>query len=521
MTLREREEDRLWNGKEYVNLPESAKAKEKTVRWKEINDTAHPEPNLEKVEEAKEGQPAEDIPYYPTVGKPEATEEKYLMTTKDRQDDNFQEMEARNRFKVLEAQKPHHDLSSLAYKMDKATASEKPRTYYNHEGKYNEERAGMYRTTYEPEKLVHSMNPRESSAEIMDTFHSYRGIDDLNLPTRLNQEVNDSLRYSRTLTTAQANLAGDRRDGRQVIRPLQDLKQAQKQKLLPTDLSSRVRVQEGEILNKESEMGETYNTHKFLQDYELPRFARNEPLNVMSTSNQKLSNVRGISGLRNGNGKSVSFAENVTVASASGNGPIRVFGQTSSGLTPEERRLIDSMGEANTTQYTSTHAMYNKQNSDTNISRREPNFTIFSIQAPPEETVVESKQKPVITQRKPRRAATSMGDTEYRDEFGSLSSNVAPTNLRHSFSMKTAYESQFPTYHHTGYKDDMRFSWEPGCGQPRPQSTLLDIQNSFSKSSVRQKFHSRFSESNPDLRENIIKGKKHSFFGMSGQILHG
>jgi hypothetical protein len=67
----------------------------------------------------------------------------------------------------------------------------------------------------------------------------------------------------------------------------------------------------------------------------------------------------------------------------------------------------------------------------------------------------------------------------------------------------------------------MRFSWEPGCGHPRPQSTLLDIQNSFTKSGTRKMFHGRFSESNPDLRENIVKGKKHSFFGMSGQIIHG
>ena len=517
MTLREKEEERLWNGTEYVSLPDPSKPKQKGIRWKELNDFSHPEPNLEKVEDAQEEQPAEDIPYHPTVGKPPSTEEHYLQTTKDRQSEEFQEMEARNRFQVLEAHKPSHDLSSLEYKMSKATTTEKPKTFYNHEGQYNEERAGLYRTNYLPERLTHSMNPNESSAEIMDTFHSYRGIDDLNLPTRLNQETNDALRYSRTLASGQANLAGDRRDAREVLRPIQDLKQSQKQKLQPTDISSRYRVQEGEIINKECEMGENYNTQKFLQDYELPRFARNEPLNVMSTSNQKLSNVRGISGLKSG--KSVSFSDSVTVASTSENGPIRVFGTSSNGLTPEEQKLCASAGEANTTQYTSTHAMYNKEN--TGISQKPPKFTILSIQPPVEKTVVESKQAPVVTQRKPRRATTALEDTEYRDEFGSLSSNVAPTNLRHSFSLKSAYESQFPVYNHIGYKDDMRFSWEPGCGHPRPQSTLLDIQNSFTKSGTRKMFHGRFSESNPDLRENIVKGKKHSFFGMSGQIIHG
>jgi hypothetical protein len=71
-----------------------------------LNDFSHPEPNLEKVEDAQEEQPAEDIPYHPTVGKPPSTEEHYLQTTKDRQSEEFQEMEARNRFQVLEAHKP-------------------------------------------------------------------------------------------------------------------------------------------------------------------------------------------------------------------------------------------------------------------------------------------------------------------------------------------------------------------------------------------------------------------------------
>jgi hypothetical protein len=51
MTLREKEEDRLWNGTEYVSLPDPSKPKQKGIRWKELNDFSHPEPNLEKVED--------------------------------------------------------------------------------------------------------------------------------------------------------------------------------------------------------------------------------------------------------------------------------------------------------------------------------------------------------------------------------------------------------------------------------------------------------------------------------------
>ena len=61
-TLTEREENRLWNGKEYTSLPDDIE-KKKTVRWRELETSAHQEPNLEKLQESI-GEP-DEIPYKP------------------------------------------------------------------------------------------------------------------------------------------------------------------------------------------------------------------------------------------------------------------------------------------------------------------------------------------------------------------------------------------------------------------------------------------------------------------------
>jgi len=176
----------------------------------------------------------------------------------------------------------------------------------------------------------------------------------------------------------------------------------------------------------------------------------------------------------------------------------------------------------NTIQYTSTHAEWKKENESPLLGRKRPQPTFLLPETKPlvVERPVESTNEP-MSHRPRRRPATSLEGTEYRDEFGSLSSNFAPSNLRHSYTFQTAYQSQFPQYQHIGYKGDDRFKWQPGHGTPRPQTHLLNLQDTFSKSNIRNKFHSQFPETNPDLRMNIIKGKKHAFGGMNAQILHG
>ena len=397
---------------------------------------------------------------------------------------------------------------------------ELPRTFYGHEGKYNEERAGLYKTSYSPERMAHSMNDRETcGSEIMNTMHSH--VDALHLPTKLSYEVNDALRFSKSLSSSTPNLAADRRDGREVLIPFQGLKNTQKGMLQPTSETARVKVQEGETILKDSEMGGNYNTKKFLQEHELTKYARNEPLNLMSIENQNLNNVRNTSLLKGS--KNVSFNDSMMVASARDDGKFRIISAPTRGLSDTEDAPRGNGRQPNTIQYRSTHAEWTKENENHGVGRRRPQPTFLLPDPKPivMERANQPTDEPETGRRRARRPLTSLDATEYRDEFGSLSTNVAPSNLRHSYTFATAYESQFPAYQHIGYKEDARFSWQPGHGRPRPQTDLLKIQDSFSKSEVRRKFHGQFPENNSDLRMNIIAGKKHTFGGMNCQILHG
>ena len=123
-----------------------------------------------------------------------------------------------------------------------------------------------------------------------------------------------------------------------------------------------------------------------------------------------------------------------------------------------------------------------------------------------------------------RRPGSSHGhglpDTEYTDQFRNLATNVLPTDLKNSSPFATSYQNQFPVFD-LGYKHDARFDWQPGSGVPRPQTSLLKLQDAFVKSEVRKKFHDTFAETNPELRFNISKGKKHQFGGFNAQVIHG
>lgn len=459
-------------------------------------------------------------------------EAQYLDSTKRDQDKNFQEIEAQNRWQVLEAHGPGHDISSLNYKMGHVHEHEKPPTFYGHEGNYNEERAGLYKTSYSPERLAYNMNALDvSGPEIMNTMHSH--IDALNLPTKLNHDMKDAFRYSRTLSTSQPNLSGDRRETRELVNQHDNLKLSQKLQLQPTVENARVKVQEDGTILKDSEMGENYNTRKFLQEYEIGKFSRYEPLKVMSSENQNLHNVR--KSATSKSAKSVKFSDTVSVATSLDSGKLRFSsaptrGSPRVGVVSRSMPVFSNQTSAEpkeeviTTQYTSTQALYRPENElDKQLK---PKFTVHEIQAKEVNTKGMQGQpqpsagNPDFHRVHLRRPATSDPGTEYRDEFGSKATNFIPSNLQNSLSFSTAYESQFPKYD-IGYKYDPRFDWEPGKGAPRPQTSLLKIQNRFEKSAVRRSFHSQFPESNPDLRQNIVRGKKHNFYGISGQLLHG
>ena len=65
--------------------------------------------------------------------------------------------------------------------------------FYGHEGKFQRERSGVYKTTYDPYKLQASMNRLEESGGYkFDISEMHK--DALNLPVDLNQEMHDALR---------------------------------------------------------------------------------------------------------------------------------------------------------------------------------------------------------------------------------------------------------------------------------------------------------------------------------------
>lgn len=69
------------------------------------------------------------------------------------------------------------------------------------------------------------------------------------------------------------------------------------------------------------------------------------------------------------------------------------------------------------------------------------------------------------------------------------------------------------------------------CILPRPpvlpgivgkqDCTLLDLQNSFSKTTAHRNFNSSLTYAAVNLNDNVVAGKKHSFYGINSCYLHG
>ena len=125
---------------------------------------------------------------------------------------------------------------------------------------------------------------------------------------------------------------------------------------------------------------------------------------------------------------------------------------------------------------------------------------------------------PMSSRANPR-AAQLLSRHGSSNQFASKSSNFMPSDFSASWAPKSAYESQFKV--DMSFKQEPRFDWKPGSGTPRPQSSLLDIQDGFSKSESRKMFRRQFPENLPDLRENIVLGRKHEFDSMNAQVLRG
>ncbi|GFO00369.1 hypothetical protein PoB_002687400 [Plakobranchus ocellatus] len=535
MTLTEREEDRLLNGKDYVNLPAESNDPLKDKRWQELDRSSRAEPNLERVQTAQAAAQEEEQDEFEVPDRSNSSEDKldYLVRQKEEMHKSVQGMEARNRWKLLENSTPDHDISQLKEKYKMLNDKEQPTTFYRHEGRYNEERAGLYKTSYDPERLTYSMNAQQlSGGNLFNTSNSHVNA---NLyPTIPWDENEAALKRSKTVVFKNSELSGDRPSTADMLNPYRETVALQRAALQHNVATSRPRVQDGEFVLREDTMGDSYNTNKFLQGNKLDRNIRIEPTNVISHENQNLERTRQMvaprqlvkSQLKN---KSVHFSDNVHIQNVYENMPVHIGDSHTkplSNIEEDELRCAFGNFKASSKSYTETHPQQMKPTACPNefVVGDTRNLAENLHRPVPVPTVVCRNTEPIVkpatvnftrdSQRKP------LPISETADEFSSLSTNFMPVGMSYESPMRSSYASQYPVYD-LSEKKDLRFSWEPGTGQLRPQSCLLDLQNSFIKSEVRKKFHRTYPEINPEIRMNINTGKKHSFFGMNAQVIHG
>lgn len=233
-------------------------------------------------------------------------------------------------------------------------------------------------------------------------------------------------------------------------------------------------------------IGDSHNTEKFLQESELCSNVRSEPLCLMSDENQNLQPVRSASLPRRR--KSVSWGSDGRVA-----------------MTPRAAHSsLPSIHakQCNTPSYVPIHLSTAR--------------TLDPLDLP-------------VKLEKDRKIDSRSKNGMTCDQFASKSSNfTAPGDLNMAgnyWSSKTSYQELHPGDQHfdLGYKNDGRFSWQPGQGTPRPQTRLTKMQDSWSKSDARKVFHKQFPETHPDLRDNERKGRQHEFFDryINAQVLRG
>ncbi|CAH1774615.1 unnamed protein product [Owenia fusiformis] len=541
MTLTELEEHRLLHGKQYVNLPNKTNPgnKHTSQEWVRTQEESHPDHGLGTLYTSKGRAQTEDIPYKPASAPSPPQEGNYLAPMREAQHDAHQQVEAANRWQVLELHKPHHDLQAMKHKLSKVSGKTQPKVFYNHEGEFTAERAGLYETSYNPYKLANSLDDKHSStASRMLTGDSHKNA--LSHPTHLNGEMAALWDQSETQKNPLPNMQ-EANNHRDVLAPYEQVRDIQKTMLQPNVETADIRVQENGVVLTESTMGESYNSQKFLQENQLSPLIRQEPINLMSYSNQTIDpNVRHAamsllkSPPRSSNtGKSVKFNESVEVAVGAGGEPIRL--STASIATPKQTHPVGYSQQnnppihqtqpnklVNENQYQSRQGRYElNQLNSIEENAMAPNTAYISRHIN-EPAVAENATIAHTVPGTPLRKARPETATNI---FASNSTNVAPAGMNKSWEYKTAYMNQFKPedYSNLNYKTDEAFNYTCGTGLPRPQSNLNLVQDSFSKTKAYKEFHEKFTENNPDLRENIIFGQKHQFYPnneMNAQVLH-
>ena len=123
-------------------------------------------------------------------------------------------------------------LSSRAHGVD---------VFYDHEGRYQRQRSGLYRTSYDPRQLAAAMNAEERGCGALGDLSAIeRGS--LDLPTALNDDMAEAVRRSRSLSGSVAQYH-HMPSSYELVRPLDIAKTMQKRYLQPEPPSVSVGTQ--------------------------------------------------------------------------------------------------------------------------------------------------------------------------------------------------------------------------------------------------------------------------------------
>ena len=256
-------------------------------------------------------------------------------------------------------------------------------------------------------------------------------------------------------------------------------------------------------MHNDTEYADTYNTKTFLQEQQLASKARVEPLVLMSMENQALSGVKPTSYSRQ------CCPTAVPVPEPSPGEPYYVNRLVARPFTAPDKMLIylDGVPGQHSAPATEREGWGGGAGGGGVASR------VYTTRGAPAEPPM---QLPVPLM--PERASLpepTLSDLprqfvlkRHRDSVLTPGASSQYANWRYGI-----YDFDY------GRKNDARFDWRAGSGVPQPQSDIQSIVDSFSKTETHHQFHERFPESNPDLRENKITGKKHLFNGVHQMVL--
>ena len=113
--------------------------------------------------------------------------------------------------------------------------------FYEHEGRYQRERAGLYKTSYDPRQLAAAMNAEETGCGALgDTSTLERGA--LDFPTELNDDMAEVVGRSRALAGSIPRYH-NMPSVYEVVRPFNIAKNMQRRHLQPEPPSVGIRPQ--------------------------------------------------------------------------------------------------------------------------------------------------------------------------------------------------------------------------------------------------------------------------------------